>query len=147
MSFETHIDWEINDPFFKTISEDEGVMVYHTFKSILHDLIFICDVTFIPKDSGFEYTDTYYFDDINHALTMVTQEFILKSKISLLSQRHDNNDNNYAVSDVIEISKGKDNEGDVSYVYSCQNGMTYIDSLHAKTTKEISQLKVIYYQK
>jgi hypothetical protein len=86
------------------------------------------DVNF--KNDHEEYTELkrLIFVSVSDLLQFVKENKSDEISISLLSRRSDNDDGNYAVSDVIEIKIGEDLNGTRGYLCVCNNNRTYYDS-------------------
>jgi hypothetical protein len=141
MFFEVQKNWEVTNPIYNALMGPE-TRVFPVVEFAINCKIFLVDIT-VEDQEGAILTRQFIFGSVSDALELMGRREIKHSAISLLSRRCDN-DGRYDISDLIEISEGKDTCGQTSYILSCENGKKYVDSPLANCENELTECKTIY---
>jgi len=87
---------------------------------------------------------TYLFGDVFEALGICRDEDVDDYDINIMAPGWRGEDNHPSLEHVSEIYEGKDEAGQLSFVYVCSNGKRFIDSHIASSEKELTDIKSIY---
>ncbi len=136
--FDVQKDWENH----KIKWGGTEILSYPLVELSANGNIFLVDAE-IEIEEGETLVNRYILGSVIDTLRFINQKIIKDSKITLLSTRCDNEDD-YGISDLVEIIEAKDEADQISYILCCKNGRTYIDSALANSKDELNDHKTIY---
>jgi len=140
MNFETQPNWEVDNTVVNAAFGTPGIRSFHLVKLTYNMFVFLVDVT---SEDEMKLTNRYFSGDAQQAIELTSHEGVGNSKIALLFPRN-KHDGQYQVSDVTEIERGKDTEGQVAYIYRCSDDQEYIDSYLGYSRSDLTEIETIY---
>ena len=138
MLFDTFNEHEVNDRFLKAISED-GIRTHRLVRIALNDNIFLVEVV------SDDFINRFLFGEVTEVLNFIGNEIYEDARIYLLPPRY-KNDGEYLISGISSISSAEDQEGQLAWIFECNDGRKYIDSCIASNIDDLINLKTLYYK-
>jgi hypothetical protein len=136
--FEVHESWNVTIP--PLLSEDAQTKVYKCVRIILQMFHFIVEFDVDCGENDGIYRKTVILNSVNDVIAAVG-EFDNYTVSLLIPSRLNNNE--IAVSTVIEIIEGKE-DNQTAYIYICKNGNNYVQTDLGYNIDQIYDKKTVY---
>lgn len=143
---QTHKSWELESrgQLLGALFNQPGLRHYPCVEIPLNLHLFHIDVVFGEKPLDDQPWSRFIFDQLFDVLKFIERDDVVDLRMSLQSKRCGNEE--YTMSQIIEILEGKNRDGHKTYLYKCSNHINHVDSHIVKSENELSEIRTIWSQ-